>query len=90
MCCVQVRSLANEQAELAGWEPRPRGYVGDSIMTAKNSLTAHSRATLAGHSPMPCYAVVNASLITDQAAPVGQAQGIRTPPRSMCTHASST
>ena len=86
-CCVQVCSLANEQA---GCEPRLRGYVGDFIMTAENSTTAHSRATLAGHRPMPCYGEVNASVITDQAAPVGQAQGIRTLPRSMCTHASGT
>lgn len=41
----------------AGWlRARLRGYLGESIiMRAENSITAPSRATLAGHRPMPCY-----------------------------------
>lgn len=75
---------AHSSTSRAGSEASPGVQVGDSIMTAGNSHTAHSRAILAEHRPMPCYGVVNASMITDKAAPVVQAQGIRTPSGSKC------
>lgn len=83
-CCVQVSSLVNESSWPRG---RPRGQVGDSIVTAETSRTAHNRATLIEHRPMPYYGAVNASVIIDQAARVVQAQGIRTPPGSLCVYA---
>lgn len=46
---------------LAGWlRTTLRGYVGEFITRAEYSTTAPSRATLAGHRPMPCYGAVNA------------------------------
>lgn len=75
---------AHSSTARAGCEAGSGVQVGDSIMTAGNSRTAHSRAILAEHRPMPCYGVVNASMITDKATPVVQAQGIRTRPGSKC------
>lgn len=83
---VQVLRTVQLTCQRAGWlRTRLRGYLGESFMRAENSITAPSRATLAGHRPMPCYGAVNASVTTDQAAPVGPAQGIRTLAGSMCT-----
>lgn len=75
---------AHSSTSRAGCEASSGVQVGDSIMTAGNSRTAHSRAILAEHRPMPCYGVVNASMITNKAAPVVQAQDIRTRPGSKC------
>lgn len=83
---LRTGQLTRQRAQLAARQAQG-GQVGDSIVTAEASRTAHNRATLIDHRPMPYYGAVNASVNTDQAAPVVQAQGIRTPPGSMCVYA---
>ena len=67
------RSAHSSTSQLAA--AQAGGQVGDSIMTAKNSHTAHGRETLLGHRPMPCHGAVNASMNSNQAALVVQGAG---------------